>query len=1071
MKKICTILAVVACLLFALLACNSSSAPEAIYFDKSNMPRQTYVQGQELDLSAIVLTCQMKDGTTTVTADSADVTVSGYDKNVLGEQTVVVTYMEKTTNFKVTVIPRIAVEGYDANYFVGDPFNKNNGRLKIADDQGKITTVNMKEDAVVISGFDSSTAGQKTLTVTCNGYTGTFTVNVLGFESVKFNSPSKKAYQSHETDFSVSGGYFTVTAEGGAMQKTVPLTVDMVKGFDPSVATMENKTPTTAAKQTVTIEYLGYTFQMEISIRYSGVSIFQQRAEEMMDVNCDEKIPASIGENAIEAMNEFFELSRAEQSLLTNKEVNTVARIASIYAYEAFVEEAAKYSHTFTLEPGESTTPQGAHKEYCGYFTIACEKYEDMVAALEVLDDENSTFNVLADFLHKMEEEFKTLEIKTDVKIDKYFEALFLKDDLPFVADLFGQMVKIFEEVSVVPDEWDRDIIKDAAMAEGIEGAYSRIITSNFSYRTYPQFYAMISAWREKNDLFEIIHTHYLYNKTYSSDKENYSSTVWEKIPFPGELQDLYNCIANGFNQSASLQSGVYDTTYFMLAYYDALNLKDSILANENKLYADIYTAIDFDNLINGYLYTDSISGQYSYVEVVGSLLYRKEILDLIWNDFFAIVELTDEDGVIRFDDPKTAPAIEKLFNDFFSLSDFDRYLIICSMYSNYRGANIEGHAFDYSKGTTGLFISIFAYYYTGDEGVLPESTHELFQKLMIATEQYTIRYKHLSKAAGAVEEYIKMMDEVIEMYNALSSSDRALFDQYAGAAYRQNLATYNSVKKEAPSIDTYPVLEEFKAVLESYYAIQEFISNNKDTASESGAYALLFMTYEKARALENAILSSGNAELIEMYRAFNYMVLNANDESENNDYSLTLEAMFELVQSASYGFSITITNNDESKTSYNAVDYYTKAGIAPFMADAYKVLYTHFNGGTNTREAVLALMEAFRALDTNARGMFYSLNLDACYYAAIEAFFQTELADDANAAALATALIEAEKAYATYLFDTEDAEDLAAFNSAWEAVVAAKTALGEGSDDYEALLKVMYEYYLEAYNGVSAAE
>ena len=133
MKKICTILAVVVCLLFALLACNSSSAPEAIYFDKSNTPRQTYVQGQELELSGSSLTCKMSEGSTTVPADSAEVTVSGYDKNVLGEQTVEFTYMEKTTTLKVTVIPRISVEGFDANYFVGDAFNKSNGRIKVAD--------------------------------------------------------------------------------------------------------------------------------------------------------------------------------------------------------------------------------------------------------------------------------------------------------------------------------------------------------------------------------------------------------------------------------------------------------------------------------------------------------------------------------------------------------------------------------------------------------------------------------------------------------------------------------------------------------------------------------------------------------------------------------------------------------------------------------------------------------------------------------------------------------------------------------------------------------------------------
>ncbi len=1064
------VVALVVCVLIAVLlvACKTVSKPQAIYFDKSNTPRQTYVQGQELALSGSSLTCQTEEGTTTVPADSAEVTVSGYDKDTLGEQTVTFTYMEQSTTLKVTVIPRIAVEGFDANYFVGDTFNKSNGRIKVADDNANVTSVNLKEDSVAISGFDSSTAGAKTVTVSYGGYTGTFTVNVLGVESVKFNSPSKKAYQSHETEFNVAGSYFTVTSEGGVMQKTVALTADMVKGFDPSVATMDNRTPTTAAKQTVTVEYLGHTFEMEITIRYSGVSIFRQRAEEMMDVDLEGKISTTVGENAIDAINEFLELSRAEQTILTNKEVDTVARVAAVYAYERFVEETAKYKKTFTLEPGESTTSQGAHKEYCGYFTIACERYEDMLIALEALDDDESDFNVLAAFLHKMEKEFSSLEVKTDVKIDKYFETLFLEEDLPFVADLFGQMVDIYEDVSVVPDNWDRETIKDAAMAEGIEDAYARILTSNFSYRSYPQFYSMISLWRQNNDLFEIIHTHYLYNKTYVGE-ENYSASVWEKIPFPGDLQTLYDCIATGYDFSNAMQTNIYDTTYFMVSYYDALKLKEKIHNDDNPLYADIYAAIDFDHLINGYLYTDSISGLYSYIEVVGTLLYNKDVLDLIWNDYFAIADLTTEDGVLNLEDPATAAAIEKMFADFYSISAFDRYLIISTLYSNYRASNIDGHAFDYTKGTTGNFISVLAYYYTGETGVLPESTHELFQKLLIATEQYGIRYKHLSVAATAVEEYVRMMEEIIELYQGLSSADKAVFDRYAGVAYTENLAIYNSVKKTAADMSTYPLLGELKGAIDAYYNILDYISKNKDTANDSGAYALLFVTYEKANAIKNAILSSGDAGLIEAYRAFDYMVLNANDENESNDYPMTLEAVFDIIKSTSYGYSITVTNDDETKTSYQAIEYYTAAGIAPFMLDAYDVLYNHFSGASNTREAVVAIMEKFRGLTTDALGMFYSLNLDACYYAAVEAFVESELTGDI--AALATALIQAEKDYASYVLDKDDAEKLQAFHTAWAAVVAAKNALGEGSADYDALLKAMYECYLEAYNGTSAAE
>ena len=52
------------------------------------------------------------------------VTISGYNKDQLGQQTVTITYEGQTLEVKVTVIPRIAFEGVTKEYFVGDTFDK-----------------------------------------------------------------------------------------------------------------------------------------------------------------------------------------------------------------------------------------------------------------------------------------------------------------------------------------------------------------------------------------------------------------------------------------------------------------------------------------------------------------------------------------------------------------------------------------------------------------------------------------------------------------------------------------------------------------------------------------------------------------------------------------------------------------------------------------------------------------------------------------------------------------------------------------------------------------------------------
>ena len=51
--------------------------------------------------------------------------------------------MELTASFTVTVVPRITAEGFESSYFMGDAFNKNVGKLKVAGDDAKIFAVNM----------------------------------------------------------------------------------------------------------------------------------------------------------------------------------------------------------------------------------------------------------------------------------------------------------------------------------------------------------------------------------------------------------------------------------------------------------------------------------------------------------------------------------------------------------------------------------------------------------------------------------------------------------------------------------------------------------------------------------------------------------------------------------------------------------------------------------------------------------------------------------------------------------------------------------------------------------------
>ena len=101
--------------IFALTSCGGEEI-EQIYVNSSHSPRLNYVEGQDLDLSKGILTVVIDGAETLVPMTSAEVSVSGYDQNKIGEQTLTVSYREATTTIKVNVIKRTVAEGFEKGY-------------------------------------------------------------------------------------------------------------------------------------------------------------------------------------------------------------------------------------------------------------------------------------------------------------------------------------------------------------------------------------------------------------------------------------------------------------------------------------------------------------------------------------------------------------------------------------------------------------------------------------------------------------------------------------------------------------------------------------------------------------------------------------------------------------------------------------------------------------------------------------------------------------------------------------------------------------------------------------------
>ena len=179
------------------------------------LPRKLkYYSGDSFDSTGLSILVKYTDGTSEIKTTGYE--ISGFDSGSVGEKTITVTYKTHTATFKVTVydLSGIRIMSFPSKiyYKIGETF-----------DPSGLTVASVRQDGTEeeitdydISGFDSSTAGSKTITVSYNS-----TVNgvskFVGSDSfqIKVTNDGKNPF-----DDSSSGGSGEVEEE-----KTEPINV------------------------------------------------------------------------------------------------------------------------------------------------------------------------------------------------------------------------------------------------------------------------------------------------------------------------------------------------------------------------------------------------------------------------------------------------------------------------------------------------------------------------------------------------------------------------------------------------------------------------------------------------------------------------------------------------------------------------------------------------------------------------------------------------------------------------------------------------------------------------------
>ena len=199
--------------------------------------KKNYYVGDQFDAAGLAVKAVYNTGEEDVAADKY--VLSGFDSATPGEKTVTVTYEGKTATFKVNVIAVVAEsiaitsEPTKKDYFVGDQFDPAGLAVKATFNNGSEATLAAND--YQLSGFDSTTAGEKTITVTYAGKTATFKVNVQAIVLARIEvvaEPTKTTYYQDE-EFDAAGLQVKAVMNNGS-EEVLAADAYALTGFDSS---------------------------------------------------------------------------------------------------------------------------------------------------------------------------------------------------------------------------------------------------------------------------------------------------------------------------------------------------------------------------------------------------------------------------------------------------------------------------------------------------------------------------------------------------------------------------------------------------------------------------------------------------------------------------------------------------------------------------------------------------------------------------------------------------------------------------------------------------------------------
>ena len=1046
-SKLVLLLLLVVAAVITMAACDNAQGNQPkvdeISVSAGNMPQQVYPQGQELDLSNGMLTVKIGEEVKDIPMTTEGITATGYDANKLGEQTITISYGGKTTQITVTVIDRMQVIEFEADYLVGDTFDNTKGRLKITKDEGGTSMVDLSAQGVTVTGFDSSKTGEQTLTVKYNDYTTTFKVTVYAVESVTFHAPKKTNYNSHDAGLDLNGGYFTLTGNNGALTKDVPLTEAMITGFDLTAVNEENSPVT----QELTVKYNGTTETFNIKLTYSIISLFKDKAPAYGEIDWSgaewPEITPAMGETALTLLEGYLDLSEAEKANITISEVLPVARAALLYGMDLLNPILVGMEGAFRIEYGS--------------MEFTCTSREGVEAAIEILENEDGDLYRISPILYSLTETFANEEFCDGISFGEY--AL-----LP--VDIYEELLVVFEHLIETDDLIDEigldwKTVGIDTYASEVEALYNFIFGNDYANGGMAYIYAYVFTWRAAENGYDDV-TEALFYYYYQQDNKEALNNL-PTIGLPGELAQIAYHLLEAMDQISILaQQMQTDTTLMLYHYYMADKLVGELKAGDNEFEKTLYEILPVNALLglidNSVMFSFDTwlvyvctmeGGFYQYCgallgvnEFENMLAVYLDMVDKLWTD--ETFENTEEYG----------ETLEELFSMYVALDPTQQYYCLNTLNAMY-SMSVPPLAFDDSDEQIAPYlcflVKLFNEYYRENLG----DDADLYDELVIAMEIYANRISR----ENWTEEFTTRMDAIKTRYDAMNPEQQANFDRYLGEAYTKYIAIReNYVGNEATDLgewaDEFAELDE---ALDCLGMAAQLLNENYPM------YSLYFTAYERAIKLTNNILKNAPEAIL---NAFKYEHLYGDEEQ--GQVKMSYEYVMGTYRTMYINFLLTLNGG-------NYYDMYIASDLPLFMDQAYDVIWAYMlaeEGATLDKDAAIAAMTTYRGLTLDEQILFIMMEGDyGQYYTALSYIFKMNYGDEIAAVTEKIMVIEQYWTIFNYAPMQEYLDELDKQVNGEDGLKAMYEALSDEDKAAFAELMDLYNFYVEAVNNAEVPE